>query len=71
MWERIIFALVGISAVLANKVEFSETSVPTIVDEIFWCGSEGRTVIALTEEHHVYKSEDEGNTWRPLHPRLQ
>ncbi len=59
--------LIGVS--LAN-LDFRETSVPTIVEDVFWCGNDGRTVILLTEEKHVFKSDDEGNTWRPLHTRL-
>lgn len=66
LWLSIL--LLGLSSC---NLDFHYTKLPTIVEEVFWCGADGRTVIILTEEKHVFKSDDEGNSWHPIHSRIQ
>lgn len=42
----VVAALASLAA--SVPVDYHLTKVPTIVEEVFWCGAEGRTVLLLT-----------------------
>jgi photosystem II stability/assembly factor-like uncharacterized protein len=59
----------GESASLADTVDFKSYNIEGQVANMKWC-NEGKNVLVLTDQNHLYRSTDFGRNWTPLRNKL-
>ena len=47
-----------------DRIESKQISLDSPIQQIYYCGSKQDTMLALTEENHIYRSETSGFSWK-------
>jgi Sortilin, neurotensin receptor 3,/Sortilin, neurotensin receptor 3, C-terminal len=49
-----------------DRIEFKQLEVDSPVQEVVYCGTKKDTILIITQERLVYRSENAGYTWKPV-----
>ena len=64
----VIFLIAFVRSANEDKIEFKQSEVESPIQEILYCGPKKESIIILTEERKLYRSESSGNSWKPIQP---
>ena len=64
---KLAFFLLLFSNIISNgNIEFKRYEIDSPPKDLVWCGTSKETVLLLSENNSLYKSEDKGFNWRLL-----
>jgi hypothetical protein len=64
----VIFLLASVRSANEDKIEFKVSELESPVQEVLYCGAKKETILILTEERNIFRSESSGNSWKPVQP---
>ena len=62
----VIFIITCVRSANEDKIEFKLSDLESPVQQILYCGAKKESIIILTEDQKLYRSESSGNSWKPV-----